>query len=427
MEAIFSIIAYLVGIVLVGIVLGFAQILISKVFKTAKVAAKTPFSKKSLKDNLEEEFSTDDMYGKTLIKIEDEKVDGLIISKVMIKGLLPDVTLNEAYWGVKIYDATDKIKDSQKLLLPVISVFNDLRETDSLVFDFKSATFAIQPGLLYPKLIPLALFYPQMLQAPYSGNRTLRIMIYLGSKVNPVLFKNGNPYQENAPFYFLKYVDKEIYFEGKGYLEALKNKEESIALSIQLAVAVAMSDGNLDEKEGYIIKEFIQGNILFEKESKRKKLKESYNESFKSSFKLAKSGKLKTSSITKKINDIATKTIKYDAIELCYDVMSADGVAEKSELMILDKITKQLNLDVNIVSKIKDKSLLKLDSSNPETTDIETILGIDSSWNKEQINTHLKKEFKKWNSRYQNLSAGKERENAQLMLDYIAQARKKND
>ena len=345
----------------------------------------------------------------------------------MIKGLLPDVTLNEAYWGVKIYDATDKIKDSQKSLLPVISVFNDLRETDSLVFDFKSAIFAIQPGLLYPKLIPLALFYPQMLQAPYSGNRTLRIMIYLGSKVNPVLFKNGNPYQENAPFYFLKYVDKEIYFEDKGYLEALKNKEESMALSIQLAVAVAMSDGNLDEKEGYIIKEFIQGNILFEEESKRKKLKESYNESFKSSFKLAKSGKLKTSSITNKINDIATKTIKYDAIELCYDVMSADGVAEKSELMILDKITKQLNLDVNIVSKIKDKSLLKLDSSNPETTDIETILGIDSSWNKEQINTHLKKEFKKWNSRYQNLSAGKERENAQLMLDYIAEARKKNE
>ena len=58
---------------------------------------------------------------------------------------------------------------------------------------------------------------------------------------------------------------------------------------------------------------------------------------------------------------------------------------------------------------------------------MESVLGINPDWNKEKIKTHLNKEFKKWNSRYQNLSEGKERENAQFMLDCIAEARKKYD
>ena len=106
--------------------------------------------------------------------------------------------------------------------------------------------------------------------------------------------------------------------------------------------------------------------------------------------------------------------------------MSADGVAEKSELEVLNRIAKELKLNEKMIDKIKDKSLLKLDSSKTtSTSNIETILGIKTSWSKQKINEHLKNEFKKWNSRYQNLSEGKERDNAQFMLDYIADARKK--
>lgn len=55
---------------------------------------------------------------------------------------------------------------------------------------------------------------------------------------------------------------------------------------------------------------------------------------------------------------------------------------------------------------------------------IYSILKIKPSWEKEKINTHLKNEFKKWNSRYQNLSEGDERDHAQLMLNYIGKVRK---
>ena len=53
-------------------------------------------TKKSLKENFEEVFPTDDAFEKTLIKIEDEKVDGLVLSRVMIKGLLPNVSIFNA-------------------------------------------------------------------------------------------------------------------------------------------------------------------------------------------------------------------------------------------------------------------------------------------------------------------------------------------
>tara|TARA_Y100000813_G_C23944532_1_gene249643 strand:- start:267 stop:593 length:327 start_codon:yes stop_codon:yes gene_type:complete len=107
--------------------------------------------------------------------------------------------------------------------------------------------------------------------------------------------------------------------------------------------------------------------------------------------------------------------------------MSADGVAENEELKTLDKIAKGLKLDESLIKKIKDKSVLELNPISAESSDMESVLGINTDWNKEKIKTHLNKEFKKWNSRYQNLSEGKERENAQFMLDCIAEARKKYD
>ena len=54
-------------------------------------------------------------------------------------------------------------------------------------------------------------------------------------------------------------------------------------------------------------------------------------------------------------------------------------------------------------------------------------LGIDPSWSKEKIRKHLRSEFKKWNSRINNLSDKTERANAQSRLDMISKARELYD
>jgi len=51
------------------------------------------------------------------------------------------------------------------------------------------------------------------------------------------------------------------------------------------------------------------------------------------------------------------------------------------------------------------------------------ILGIESGWDEKRIKHHLLQEFLKWNNRLYTLPEGTERENAQRMIDLIAEAR----
>ena len=70
---------------------------------------------------------------------------------------------------------------------------------------------------------------------------------------------------------------------------------------------------------------------------------------------------------------------------------------------------------------MKDSLIL----SFSDTSSLENILGIDTTWTQEEIKKHLRKEFQKWNNRINTLPEGTERDRAQSMLDNIAEARKK--
>ena len=56
---------------------------------------------------------------------------------------------------------------------------------------------------------------------------------------------------------------------------------------------------------------------------------------------------------------------------------------------------------------------------------IEGILGVDPTWPSEKACAHLVKEFHRWNSGVCTLPSGPEQENAQQMINMIAEARKK--
>ena len=143
--------------------------------KTVKAAAKTVASSSSFKESLEEEFASDELFGKLILRLQEKKKDGLDITEVVMKGNLPNLTLR-AYWGLKIYDITENSKDSQKPIQPVVSAFNMFRETHSIVYHLETPSFQLTPGLTYPNPVPLCGFFPEMLSPPYSGKRKLRIV-----------------------------------------------------------------------------------------------------------------------------------------------------------------------------------------------------------------------------------------------------------
>ena len=144
----------------------------------------------------------------------------------------------------------------------------------------------------------------------------------------------------------------------------------------------------------------------------------------KSSYQLAKKGSLTLSNLTKVLNKIDDKKLKYDAIELCHEVMTADGVAEESELRTIKKIAKALKINEDELRKITDKSLLDVKQISGDSS-LESIMGIDKGWSKDKINKHLLLEFTKWNNRITVLKTESEKQNAQKMLDNIAELRKK--
>ena len=56
---------------------------------------------------------------------------------------------------------------------------------------------------------------------------------------------------------------------------------------------------------------------------------------------------------------------------------------------------------------------------------MEALLDIDSDWDNEQINRHLRTLFQRWNGRLNSLDEGPEREQAQHMIDLIGKCQKK--
>jgi tellurite resistance protein len=217
-------------------------------------------------------------------------------------------------------------------------------------------------------------------------------------------------------------------FTEKGYQEEAEHRVEARSLIIKLGVQVAMADGDFADEEGAIIKEWIEKSLTtYNSDNRKKELKKTYNKAFKDGFAEAKKGTLSISEITEQLNDIASKSQKYEALELCFDVMAADGVADEDELTTIKNISEALNLDYDEIQNMKDLRMITLSTTVDAATNAEAILGIEPDWPNEKIQKHLRKEFTKWNGRINALHEGEERENAQRMLDLIAEARKKYD
>ena len=140
-------------------------------------------------------------------------------------------------------------------------------------------------------------------------------------------------------------------FDNKGYMEASRDEDAARGIAVQIAMAVAMSDGSLDDSEGTAIKEWVKKSISSFSEKRKKQLKSVYNNAIKESYKLAKNGNLSLSDLTNRLNEIDDGKIKYDTMNLCYKVMAADDVATDEELKTIRLIGESLKAATNQIAK----------------------------------------------------------------------------
>jgi uncharacterized tellurite resistance protein B-like protein len=413
----------ILGFIVLILILGGFNFAMRVVFGGLSAAGRTLTKGGSFKENFKVNvFGMDGFQIRGLEKNLLEDNSHLKVLEIQCKGLLPLKKKTNLAFCTSIFDVTDGDEE----LAPVISALDDFQEPNSRVFQHVVNVGKVNEGVGFVDWVRVAAVIPDILVPPTSGQRKLKALIRLINSDNPPPIHAGFSQESNHPGTVAMYQHEFTHnFTEKGYLEAKAHKAEATALMIMLGIQVAMSDGSLAEQEGNVIKEWISKTISTYTGDEKERLKKKYNEALKEGYEKAQSGSLSISAITSKLNDLATTSQKYEAIELCYDVMAADGVAEEQELKSIRNIAQSLNLDFEEIQKMKDLRVVKLSTSVTSATSAEEMLGIDPEWSEDQIQQHLKSEFRKWNGRLNTLSAGEERDNAQRMLNLIAEARKK--
>jgi tellurite resistance protein len=399
------------------VILCFIPVILNAGGKTVGAAAKAVVGKGSFKDNMNLAFKG---MGLMEAKIETRNAaeDGPYAKELLVKGLFP-VDSN-----TRVGFITSVLDDTGKELESVMSIVDNFQEPDNISYQCVRKLPDVAPDTGFINWVSVGVVFPEILIPPYSGTRSYMAVLRLVDLDEMPSIKYGFHQSDRGILWQRDFIFQHT-FEEKGYKEASESREKSQELSIRIAMAVAMSDGSLDTTEGNVMKSWIEKNISIHEASKRNKLKSKYNKALKESYSDARSGDLNLSSLTSKLNKIAEKKEKYDTIELCYEVMAADGEAAKEEMEILGKISKALDLDFGEIQKIKDKSIVNLTSSLSKGASLEDMLDIDPSWDNATVRKHIRTEFQKWNNRVTTLPDGEERNNAQQMLDLLAEAKKK--
>jgi len=406
----------------IGIVVGWVifKMIISAGFKTVGAAGKAAMGKGSFSDNMDLAFKG---MGKFELRIIENRLNddgtGPIVKQIEGKGLFPLTSTTNVGFITSVFDNTsDELK-------PVISVIEGFQEEGSIIYQHGCAIGEIEPDQGFVQWVSIGVVIPDILEPPFGGLRKIKVIVRMINLDDIPDIQHGLHDEDDPGILWQASLDFDYEFEDKGYEEASIHRDEAVALSLKIGMAVAMADGSLDDEEGNVLKAWIVKSIDPFSDQKKEHLKKLYNEAMRDSYTLAQKGTLSLSDLTERMNEIGEKTSKYETIELCFEVMAADGVADEAEINTIKRVAMALNLDMDEVAKMRDQKIIGLVSNVGDHASIETILGIEPDWPADQTMKHLRTEFQKWNNRLNTLEEGEERDNAQVMLDRIAEARKK--
>jgi uncharacterized tellurite resistance protein B-like protein len=292
------------------------------------------------------------------------------------------------------------------------------------------ATWARHGALLLDAVVP-----------PESGTRIIQINSFIYETISvPRTWRQGRPAGQSEaalresmaskqrPGLIMAQFNRITIPFKRGYEELNEDEIPARKATIYLAMSVAMADGNLHNREGAIIKEWMTKTIDRYPASARSEAKQQFNKALRESHTAAK-GRTTAPPYKKWANALnqlsSSDHQKYDAIQLCFDVLAADDDAKKEELKQVKEIAAQLNLDYEEIEKIKSQALVNVQIITEDDKGVDDLIGIEPSWTKQKKMEHLTESFDRWNNRLINLPPGQKREQAKKMVNRIAEAQKK--
>ena len=226
---------------------------------------------------------------------------------------------------------------------------------------------------------------------------------------------------------FIRYDQKD-----RGLLDKVEDAPKIRKQIICFAMAMSFSDKEAHKNEAKVIQNWAKTKVEFETDPvKKKELKQTLNKEMETAYKLGKESKLEIDVLIKNFNKIADIGDKWELMELLTEVMAADGEADNDELKLLRNLQIQLGINPDEFNDMMNNAMKKIKtvgtsatSSEDKKLSIENLLGIDPEWSIEQKKAHIAKQNNMFNNLANVADNDEERENANKMLNNIADYRK---
>jgi tellurite resistance protein len=416
MEFIFSIFVLWVGYSIVAY-------LMSAGARTVRAAGKTALGQGGLAQNLQLEFRGIPPFETQVLTGKVGDGDGVMAIQIEGRGLFPVHSATSIGFITSVFDATDGGE-----LKPMIALLEGFQEADSVVYQHVLEIGEASPNQGYVDWIRIGVALPEVIQPPRTGRRKIRVFTRMVDISNPPPVSNGfGPVSvtDHPGLLWVGVHDLEWNFELRGYEEESEARTEAQGVGIKIAVAVAMADGSFGDEEGETIRGWIVRSLAPFSGDTQQNMKNIFNTALREAYEQAEEGLLTLSALSDQMNFLDDRSAKYEAVELCLDVMASDGVAHPEELKLIRGVSDSLGLDYEEIERMRDQRIVGLDSVITDQADAEDLLGIEPDWDQARTLGHITTEYQKWSNRLNVLPEGAERENAQGMLDLLAEARTK--
>lgn len=413
MEAIIGIVLLIGAWVLFNMVLNAGA-------RTVKAAARAVVGKGTFSENMELAFKG---MGPIELRFRDERLgennDGALVKIIEMRGLFPVRRRHRVAFVTSVFDASGENYE------PVISALDAFQEPKSRVYQHKIDVGEVTQDQGFIRWVRVGVVLPDVLIPPRGGQRKFAALLRLIDLDDEPEITHGFTPPKQDGVLWSTVLEFQHRISEKGYEEAAEHQNEARALLVKIAMFFAVRDGELIETRASALKKWVEKCLGALPSDRRDSTKETYNRATKEAFAAAMAGELTLSQLTERLNEIGEKSVKYEVIELCFDIAAASGGATSDDLRSVRQIASSFGLKLEEIEKIRDQKIVGIVGGISNQASIEEVLGIEADWSPEQIKRHLRDEFQKWNNRISTLPEGSERESAQQMLDLIAKARKK--
>jgi len=303
----------------------------------------------------------------------------------------------------------------------VYSTVRQLADPTSRLYRTFRSIGSANVGCFAPHWVTIAVLPIGLILTPYSGPRRLRIH----SRCIPSSLGNVPLSDERLKSGVV--CSAQTFYSAEfpltGYLELADKRREGMVATVELALACACADGTVDQRELRVVHRWMTASLSERSDdspAELAKLKAGFNDAMKSGVR----GRADVRALCAKILKLSLPSLNQSALALCVDVIAADGELHADELKTVRAIARDLGLDYDKLQALIDKQFVNSSVSSAQEN-LEAIVGIDPSWDKERIRKHLAEQFMKWNSRAPAAKSVEDQSRIRSMLDAIARLKKK--